>query len=111
VNAVQKSLHNSRRASPPIRIDKNNPVSCLYPLLIAKRRLIETELAGQLFLGHHRVESIGIEVDELDTYGDAAAFKGIARLPVRVKCAALAWRAALAQLDAIESKGNKAAAS
>jgi nitrogen fixation NifU-like protein len=51
-----------------------------------------------------------LDVDELDAFGDAAAFKGIARLPVRVKCAALAWRAALAQLDAIESKANKAAA-
>ncbi|GAB1484600.1 iron-sulfur cluster assembly scaffold protein SufU [Treponema sp.] len=36
-----------------------------------------------------------LDVDELDELGDAAAFKGIARLPVRVKCAALAWRAAL----------------
>jgi len=39
------------------------------------------------------------EVDALDELGDAAAFKGVARLPVRVKCAALAWRAALLQLD------------
>jgi len=40
-----------------------------------------------------------LDVDELDELGDAAAFKGIARLPVRVKCAALAWRAALDLLD------------
>lgn len=39
------------------------------------------------------------DVDALDELGDAAAFKGVARLPVRVKCAALAWRAALSQLD------------
>ncbi len=38
-------------------------------------------------------------VDALDSLGDAAAFKGVARLPVRVKCAALAWRAALTELD------------
>jgi nitrogen fixation protein NifU and related proteins len=40
-----------------------------------------------------------LEVDELDELGDLAAFKGVARLPVRVKCAALAWRAALDALD------------
>ncbi len=33
-----------------------------------------------------------LDVDELDAFGDAVAFKGVARLPVRVKCAALAWR-------------------
>lgn len=42
-------------------------------------------------------------VDALDALGDAAAFKGVARLPVRVKCAALAWRAALSRLDAIKN--------
>lgn len=52
----------------------------------AARALIER------FLGVLRGE---LDVDELDELGDAAAFKGIARLPVRVKCAALAWRAAL----------------
>ncbi len=35
----------------------------------------------------------------LDEIGDAAAFKGVVRLPVRVKCAALAWRAALSALE------------
>jgi nitrogen fixation NifU-like protein len=40
-----------------------------------------------------------LEIEELDTLGDAMAFKGIARLPVRVKCAALAWRAALQRLE------------
>lgn len=44
-----------------------------------------------------------LEVDVLDEFGDAAAFKGVARLPVRVKCAALAWRAALQRLDQISS--------
>ena len=40
-----------------------------------------------------------LNIEELDALGDAAAFKGIARLPVRVKCAALAWRAALQRLE------------
>ena len=48
-----------------------------------------------------------LEVDELDELGDLAAFKGVARLPVRVKCAALAWRAAL---DALERSEGEASA-
>jgi nitrogen fixation NifU-like protein len=48
-----------------------------------------------------------LEVDELDELGDLAAFKGVARLPVRVKCAALAWRAALEALD--RSSSSKSA--
>lgn len=39
------------------------------------------------------------DVVELDKLGDAMAFKGVARLPVRLKCAALSWRAALEQLE------------
>jgi len=58
------------------------------------RRYIET------FLAVLRGE---LDVDKLDAFGDAVAFKGVARLPVRVKCAALAWRAALTQLDALET--------
>lgn len=46
----------------------------------------------ELFLSVLRGET---DADALDELGDAAALKGIARLPVRVKCAALAWRAAL----------------
>jgi len=45
-----------------------------------------------------------LDVDELDALGDAIAFKGIAQLPVRVKCAALAWRAALAQFDQLQNE-------
>jgi nitrogen fixation NifU-like protein len=48
-----------------------------------------------------------LEVEELDELGDLAAFKGVARLPVRVKCAALAWRAAL---DALERANTPASA-
>lgn len=57
------------------------------------RRIVET------FLAVLRGELDG---DVLDEFGDAAAFKGIARLPVRVKCAALAWRAALDALPAAD---------
>lgn len=53
--------------------------------------------AVELFLGVLRGER---DAEELDSLGDAAAFKGVARLPVRVKCAALAWRAALDALGA-----------
>jgi nitrogen fixation NifU-like protein len=46
----------------------------------------------ELFLSVLRGET---GVAALDAMGDAAAFKGLIRYPVRVKCAALAWRAAL----------------
>jgi nitrogen fixation protein NifU and related proteins len=36
--------------------------------------------------------------DSLDEMGDLAAFKGVTRFPVRVKCATLAWHAMLATL-------------
>lgn len=49
----------------------------------------------ELFLAVLRGEK---DVSELDTLGDAAAFRGVARLPVRLKCAALSWRAAHEQL-------------
>ena len=39
-------------------------------------------------------------VEELDGMGDLAAFKGVAKFPVRVKCATLAWHALLLSLPA-----------
>ena len=33
------------------------------------------------------------DADELDSWGDLASLKGVIRLPVRVKCATLAWHA------------------
>lgn len=50
----------------------------------------------ELFLAVLRGER---DVSELDKLGDAMAFQGVARLPVRLKCAALSWRAALEQLE------------
>ena len=38
--------------------------------------------------------------EALDAMGDLAAFKGVTRFPVRVKCATLAWHAMLATLPA-----------
>jgi nitrogen fixation NifU-like protein len=35
------------------------------------------------------------EADVLDDWGDLASLKGVIRLPVRVKCATLAWHALL----------------
>lgn len=60
----------------------------------------EARALVELFLSVLRGEA---DPDELDALGDAAAFKGVARLPVRVKCAALAWRAAL---DALGRAGS-----
>ncbi|HET6450639.1 MAG TPA: SUF system NifU family Fe-S cluster assembly protein [Spirochaetia bacterium] len=39
-----------------------------------------------------------IPASVLDSLGDLAAFKGLASFPVRVKCATLAWHAALVSL-------------
>jgi nitrogen fixation NifU-like protein len=36
----------------------------------------------------------------LDEMGDLAAFKGVIRFPMRVKCATLAWHALLVSLPA-----------
>ena len=38
------------------------------------------------------------EADALDGWGDLASLKGVLRLPVRVKCATLAWHALLDSL-------------
>jgi nitrogen fixation NifU-like protein len=60
-----------------------------------------------LFLSVLRGETAS---DALEGLGDAAAFKGVARLPVRVKCAALSWRAALDALSAADkTEGNSSA--
>lgn len=66
---------------------------------IVGRRPEEARQRIETFLAVLRGER---DVDTLDDFGDAMAFKGVARLPVRVKCAALAWRAALARLDSID---------
>ena len=47
------------------------------------------------------------EPDE-DLIGDGVAFAGVARYPMRVKCALLAWVAAEASLDQIEAEGASA---
>lgn len=53
------------------------------------------------FLGVLRGE---VPLESLEDMGDAVAFSGVARLPVRVKCAALAWRAALEQVEQLEKQ-------
>lgn len=56
----------------------------------------EAKAMVELFLAVLRGEK---DVAELEPLGDAMAFQGVARLPVRLKCAALSWRAALEQLE------------
>ncbi len=41
-----------------------------------------------------------VEAGALDQWGDLASLKGVIRLPVRVKCATLAWHALLDSLPA-----------
>jgi nitrogen fixation NifU-like protein len=64
-------------------------------------------MMADLLSGRSREEAIGIaeavlsvfrgdaDPEVLDKYGDISALGGVARLPVRVKCAALAWQGAL----------------
>jgi nitrogen fixation NifU-like protein len=46
------------------------------------------------------------EADTLDEWGDLASLKGVIRLPVRVKCATLAWHALLDSLPPSSSAGR-----
>ncbi len=71
--------------------------------MLVGRPPAEARALVERFLGVLRGE---LEVDELDELGDLAAFKGVARLPVRVKCAALAWRAALDALARTEGAAS-----
>ncbi|MCX7655252.1 MAG: SUF system NifU family Fe-S cluster assembly protein [Treponemataceae bacterium] len=69
------------------------------------------DILAQLLEGKSREEACGLiktflavlrgeaPLEALQSLGDAIAFSGVVRLPVRVKCAALAWRAALEQLE------------
>ncbi|MDA8408761.1 MAG: SUF system NifU family Fe-S cluster assembly protein [Treponema sp.] len=55
----------------------------------------EARAAAERFIGALRGEG---KLDELDSMGDLAALRGVAGLPVRVKCATLAWHALLREL-------------
>jgi nitrogen fixation NifU-like protein len=43
-----------------------------------------------------------VQADSLDQWGDLASLKGVIRLPVRVKCATLAWHALLDSLPSAD---------
>ena len=55
----------------------------------------EARAAAERFIGALRGEG---RLDELDSMGDLAALRGVAGLPVRVKCATLAWHALLKEI-------------
>ena len=55
----------------------------------------EARAAAERFIGALRGEG---RLEELDAMGDLAALRGVAGLPVRVKCATLAWHALLKEL-------------
>ena len=66
--------------------------------LLTGKTVADAKSIVQDFLGVIRGEK---PVETLDDLGDLAALKGVIELPVRVKCATLAWHAveqALAQL-------------
>ena len=56
----------------------------------------EARAAAKRFIGALRGDG---SLGELDSMGDLAALRGVAGLPVRVKCATLAWHALLRELD------------
>jgi len=66
--------------------------------LLTGKSVVEAKAIVQTFLGVIRGEE---PAETLDDLGDLAALKGVIELPVRVKCATLAWHAvdqALARL-------------
>ena len=58
--------------------------------------LVEAREAAASFIGALRGDT---GIGTLDAMGDLAALRGVAGLPVRVKCATLAWHALLDSLD------------
>jgi len=64
--------------------------------LLAGKTPQEAKAMVELFLAVLRGEK---DPSELEQLGDAIAFQGLVRLPVRLKCAALSWRAALEQIE------------
>jgi len=58
--------------------------------LLTGKTVPQAKLIVQQFLGVIRGEK---PADTLDELGDLAALKGVIELPVRVKCATLAWHA------------------
>ncbi|HUX37824.1 MAG TPA: SUF system NifU family Fe-S cluster assembly protein [Rectinemataceae bacterium] len=57
----------------------------------------EARAAAARFVAALRGDS---SLDELDAMGDLAALRGVAGLPVRVKCATLPWHALIRALEA-----------
>jgi nitrogen fixation NifU-like protein len=55
--------------------------------------------ARQTALQFIRILRGDAQADTLDQWGDLASLKGVIRLPVRVKCATLAWHALLDGLE------------
>lgn len=66
--------------------------------VVAGRRLDE----ALALVEHFRLMMHGSEAPDEDRLGDAVALEGVARYPVRVKCALLGWMAAK---DAIQTYG------
>lgn len=66
--------------------------------LLSGKTVPEARTIVRQFLGVIRGEE---PADTLDDLGDLAALKGVIELPVRVKCATLAWHAVESALDRI----------
>ncbi len=58
------------------------------------------EAARALFRGFHALVTLGTVPESEDGLDRLAVFSGVREFPMRVKCATLAWHAAMAALDA-----------
>jgi len=67
--------------------------------LLTDKTVVEAKAIVHQFLGVIRGEQ---PADTLDDLGDLAALKGVIELPVRVKCATLAWHAVETALDQVQ---------
>jgi nitrogen fixation NifU-like protein len=67
--------------------------------LLTGKTVTEAKSLVQQFLGVIRGEQ---PADSLDDLGDLAALKGVIELPVRVKCATLAWHAVEQALNQVK---------
>ena len=93
-----------------LRIAGTDPVDLRFEGKGCSISQASASMMAELLCGKSREEAIAIAEsvlaafrgesppESLDCYGDIAALAGVAKLPVRVKCAALAWQGALAAL-------------
>lgn len=120
--------------SPSVAVDQNNPLcgdEIHLELAIDDGRLVEVRHTGQgcsisqasasmmseaiagrdleealALVEHFRLMMHGSEAGDEDRLGDAIALEGVAKYPVRIKCALLGWMAAKDAIQTYQRNGN-----